>query len=382
MSVLKNHSRALILLAGSVLFGTFSAQGAEGLTLYTPHTKISVPPGESINYTVDVINDGDTLVNTGIAVTGLPRGWEYTLKSGAWNIQQIAVLQGEKKQLSLRVEVPLAVNKGDYHFKLVAGSLSTLPLVVNVSEKGTYKTEFTADQANMQGDAKSSFTFKTDLKNRTADKQLYSLRTDVPRGWAVTFKPDYKQATSVEIEANASKGVTIDVNPPDNIVAGTYKVPVSAVTSTTSASLELEVVITGTYDMELTTPMGLLSARITAGSERRLDLIINNTGSSELNNVTLTASKPVSWEVVFDPKEIDRIGAGETAAVTATVKADKKAIAGDYVTTFTARTPEISSSATFRMSVRTPMLWGWIGIFIIIGAAGFVYYLFRKYGRR
>jgi uncharacterized membrane protein len=34
------------------------------------------------------------------------------------------------------------------------------------------------------------------------------------------------------------------------------------------------------------------------------------------------------------------------------------------------------------MSVRTPMLWGWIGIFIIIAAIGIVWYLFRKYGRR
>ena len=31
---------------------------AQSVALYTPYTKISVPPGESIGYSVDVINNG------------------------------------------------------------------------------------------------------------------------------------------------------------------------------------------------------------------------------------------------------------------------------------------------------------------------------------
>jgi uncharacterized membrane protein len=68
--------------------------------------------------------------------------------------------------------------------------------------------------------------------------------------------------------------------------------------------------------------------------------------------------------------------------VTATIKADKNAIAGDYVVSMTAKTAEKSSDATLRMTVKTSVLWGWIGILIIIAVIGGVYYLFRKYGRR
>ena len=64
------------------------------------------------------------------------------------------------------------------------------------------------------------------------------------------------------------------------------------------------------------------------------------------------------------------------------IKADKKAIPGDYVTNIEARTPETSSKLSFRISVETPLLLGWIGVIIIIIALGTVYYLFRKYGRR
>ena len=55
---------------------------------------------------------------------------------------------------------------------------------------------------------------------------------------------------------------------------------------------------------------------------------------------------------------------------------------GDYVATMEARTPEVNATAQFRIAVKTPMLWGWVGILVIVVAVGGVYYLFRKYGRR
>jgi uncharacterized membrane protein len=73
---------------------------------------------------------------------------------------------------------------------------------------------------------------------------------------------------------------------------------------------------------------------------------------------------------------------GNTGNVHATVKAPRKTIAGDYVTNLTARTPEVTKEVAFRISVRTPILIGWLGVLIIIAAVGVVYYLFRKYGRR
>jgi uncharacterized membrane protein len=264
----------------------------------------------------------------------------------------------------------------------MAGNFGVLTLVVNVSEKGTYKTEFTSKQANMEGHASSTFTFNADIKNLTPELQLYSLRAEMPRGWTVIFKPNYKQATSVELEPNGSAGMHIEIKPPNNVKAGTYKVPVRAVTSTTSAGLELEVVIAGTYDMELTTPSGLLSTKVTAGETKTLELLIRNIGSVELRDVALTSSTPVDWEVTFDPQKVDLIEPGGNASVMATIKVNKKAITGDYATIINAKAPEVSSKISFRIAVKTPMLWGWIGIFIIIAALGSVYYLFRKYGRR
>ena len=371
----------------SALFGIISLSGnaasaTDSVELYTPYTKISVPPGESIDYAIDIINNSKEIKDVEISISGMPRGWNYTIKSATWNVNQISVLPGERKSFTLKVDVPLKVNKGSYQFKVVAGTFDVLALVVIVSEQGTYKTEFTTTQANMQGQASSTFSFNTNLQNRTSDKQLYALIAEAPRGWTVMFKSNFQLVTSVSIEANSTLNLQIDIKSPDRIEAGTFKIPVNAVTSTTSARLDLEAVITGTYTMELSTPTGLLSTDITAGEVKRVELILNNTGSSELNNIILNFTAPINWDITFNPEKIEKLQPGKTAQVFATIKADKKAIAGDYVAGIDAKTPETSSKLSFRISVETSIIRGWIGVLIIIIALGSVYYLFRKYGRR
>ena len=362
--------------------GTYASEQKDSVKLYTPYTKISVPPGQSVDYSIDLINNSTGIRNVDISLSGVPRGWTYDLKSGGWKIGQLSVLPGERKSINLKVDVPLMVNKGLYRFKVLAGSYDVLPLVVTVTEQGTFKTELSSTQLNMQGRANSTFTYNANLKNSTAEKQLYALIANAQRGWTVTFKANYQPVTSVSIEPNSTQALTIEVKPPENALAGTYKIPIGASTNTTSASLELEAVVTGTFGMELTTPTGLLSTDITAGEAKRTELVVTNTGSTDLQDIRLEAAAPLKWEVTFDPKTIAKLEPGKSEHVFATIKADKKAIPGDYVTNLEAKTPENSSKLSFRISVETRMLWGWIGVLIIIAAVGSVFYLFRKYGRR
>jgi uncharacterized membrane protein len=368
----------LPLLVG-IVFSSFALQAK--VTVYTPYTKISVPPGESVDYSVDIINNSESLQRLDIVVSGLPKGWDYELKSGGWKVNQIAVLPSEKKTLSFKVEVPVQVNKGTYRFGIAAGEHS-LPLSITVSEQGTYKTEFTTTQANMEGQASATFTYSANLRNRTAEKQLYALTSDAARGWNVVYRANGKQVTSVEVEPNATTSVTVEIKPPAIVEAGSFKIPVKASTGSTSAQLELEAVVTGSYAMELTTPEGLLSADITAGRTRKIELVIRNTGSSELKEIELSANKPANWEVTFDPKKIETLIPGATTQATALIKSSDKAIPGDYVVKMTSKTPEASSTAEFRIAVKTSLLSGWLGILLIAAVIAAVVYLFRKYGRR
>ncbi len=279
--------------------------------------------------------------------------------------------------MNLKVNVPYEIDKGTYTFRVLAVNNSVLPLTINVSEHGTLKTEFTSEQANMQGHAKSDFNFRTKLNNQTGEKQLYALTSNAPRGWSVVFKPNYQQATSVEIEPGQNKDITVEVKPPFGIKAGKYTIPIMARTNATSANLDLEVDITGTFEMELSTPSGLLSSSITAGRKSEL------TGCAQyrLNGYdqhTNELFKPRGWEVTFSNDTIPFIAAGETAGLTAQIKAYEKSIPGDYVISLTAQTPETSSAASFRIAVKTSPLWGWLGIFIILSSIWVIFYLFRN----
>ncbi len=369
-------------ILGIAAIQQISAQTADSLLLYTPYTKISVAPGKTVSYSIDVLNKGSQVQNENIFISNIPRSWKYTFTAGGYNVNRLAILPGEKKTLSLKVDIPYQVKKGNYTFFVKAGNKVETQLIINVSTGGSSESEFSCDQKNMEGTSKSSFTFKAILKNQTAQNQQYALMAQAPRGWVVAIKPSYKQATSTEVDANGTKDITVDIKPPSTVKAGTYKIPVKAVAGSTSAQLEFEVVITGTFDLTINTPSGLLSGHLTAGGGKKVELIVTNKGSATLNNIELNANKPKNWEVTFDKDKIKQLLPGKTEKVYATIKADKKAIPGDYVTKINIKTAEVNSSLSYRVSVKTSLLTGWIGILIIVLAIAGVFYLFKKFGRR
>jgi len=377
---------AIVMLLFSTAPAVNQTYAAGGITLFTPYTGLSVTPGETVSYQVDVMNSGSNIQNLTFSLEGLPEGWSNTITANGRDIQQLSVQPGGEQQITLEVTVPLEVEKADYNFTLVADGdgegYAELPFTTTVSEQGTFETELTTEQQNMEGHADSTFTYNVSLKNRTAEEQNYALSSGASEGWGITFKSGGDSITSATVEPNGSKDITVEVTPPKNVKADTYEIPIKAATSSTSGELTLEAVITGSYSVEITTPSGNLSTDLNAGSDKVIDLVVKNNGTADLTDVSLSASTPPDWEVEFDESTISTIKAGEQASVQATMTAPDEAIAGDYVTTFTAETDQVSSDADFRVSVETSTLWGIIGVLIILGVIGGLYYIFKKYGRR
>lgn len=378
-------SLKILILLGVLTLIPIKASAAS-LTLYTPYTGLSVTPGETITYNVDVINDSNTIQHVTFDVNELPKGWDYSLRADGITIEQLSIRANSEEQITVEVNVPLEVNKGKYQPELNVsgndGTKSSLPLLINVSEKGTFKTDFSIEQPNMQGDIDSDFSYTATLKNQTADSQHYALSAKFLEGWNVDFNVDGSNVTSVTIDPNESKDITINVTPAENSKADTYIIPVYASAGSTTAEIELETVITGKFNIELTTPEGNLSTNITAGRDKNVSLVVENTGSVDLTDISLSAQTPPNWEVTFDQEQIPVLKAGDKTTVKATVEAPDDAIAGDYVTTFNAETPQVSAEAPFRMSVKTSTLWGFVGVAIILIVIGGLYIIFKKYGRR
>ena len=65
----------------------------KSVILYTPYTKISVSPGASIDYSIDLINNTDELTNANLSVSGLGSSWKHEMKSGGNHKESNSVMK-------------------------------------------------------------------------------------------------------------------------------------------------------------------------------------------------------------------------------------------------------------------------------------------------
>ncbi|MGI9952410.1 NEW3 domain-containing protein [Moorellaceae bacterium AZ2] len=381
----------LLILLCSLFWLTFGsllppAQASDGLSLSTAFPGIEVRPGETVTFPLELRTTGASK-KVDLQVVSAPKGWSSSFKGGGMIVNQILVGPQEPAKVDLQVEVPQDVQPGTYNCVVRAaggGSSATLSLQLVIKDAPSGSDKMTTQYPVLSGTSTTTFQFRVDLTNNGARERSYSLNAQAPSGWQVTFSPAYdsKQIASLSLKPGESQGLDVTVKPPQGVKAGTYEIPIEAVSSNSKAGVVLKVVITGTYTLEITTPTERLNAEATAGSESPVTLIIKNTGSSDVQNITFTASPPSQWSVTFEPDTIDVLPAGEARQVVAYLKPPKEAIAGDYVVNITAESPAASTTASFRVSVKTSTLWGIVAILLVLGVIGAVAWIFHKYGRR
>ena len=376
----------VVVMLGLALGFTFRPVRAAGLELSTPYPGITVVPGEKVSFPLEIRYNGSGR-KVGVAVIEKPEGWETSLEGRGKAVHQVFVGSDHNPGLDLKVQVPAEAEEGNYQVKVRAeggGLASVLTLDLLVSREGTGGGEMIAQYPQLQGPSGATFQFRVDLTNNTPREQSYSLGAQVPAGWQVSFSPAYdsKQIASLSLEAGKSQGLDVKITPPEHVAAGTYTIPVTAVSADSRVQTELQVIITGTYDLVLTTPSGRLNAQTVAGRETALTLEVQNHGSADLENISFSSREPSGWSVTFSPEEIDLLAPGEARQVTAYIKPAAKAIAGDYLVNLTASTRETSGTAQIRVLVKTSTLWGLVGIVIILAVIAGVGAAFRQYGRR
>lgn len=380
--------QVVVLLFGGWLAFAGSAWGQSSFVISTPYPGVSAAPGEQVTFGIDLKNNGATAISADVAVANLPKGWQADIQGGGRAVHQVMVAPDSTESLDLKVRVPAEAREGNYRFALearVSGSSSRLPLEVKVEPSGGgASSSLTSQYPELSGPAGATFRFRVDLRNDGSQERSYSLEAQAPPGWQVTFKPAYedKQIASLSLKAGQSQGLDVEVKPPQGVTAGEYEVGVRAASGDSAAQLPLRIKITGTYELKLTTPSGRLNAEAAAGRESGVAIVVENTGSADLQGITFSADAPPNWAITFDPDTVETLPAGQSRQVTMIIRPDSRAIAGDYVVTATARTQETSARAEFRVMVKTPTLWGLVGVGIVAVVVAAVAWVFRKYGRR
>jgi uncharacterized membrane protein len=354
------------------------------VTISTPYPAVSVEPGNTASFDLDVASDPKRRVN--LRVTGVPDGWSASIRGGGFVVNGVVVGPSNPPEVKLDVDVPADAANGVTHIvvRATAGSDSAnLELDLRVSNAAAGSVSLDSDFPELRGASTASFNFNLDLKNDTPRDLTFNLTAQGQEGWDITATPSGQtQAASAQVTAGGSSTIAVAAKPPQDVPAGTYPIHVTATSGNQTAEIDLQVEITGNYAMDVTTPNDVLSNRGTAGSEIRQEIDITNNGTAPLEGLKLDATAPTDWKVTFDPATPDPIAPNTSAKVTAIIVPSGNAITGDYQTTIRVSNDQANDSIELRTTIETSQVWALVGIALIVIVLGGLFWVFRTYGRR
>jgi uncharacterized repeat protein (TIGR01451 family) len=381
--------RAALLLASLGLvagpLAPLAAAATSGLTVTTPFPSVVAEPGNTATFKLTL--GTQTAGNVNLAVQGAPDGWTTRFNGGGLNIESAFVDKGKTVDVELDVDIPDSAPDGTNAIRVTAtqgGDTVTLPLQVRVAAKSGGDVTLTSDFPELTGPQTTTFTFNLTLKNDTGTNETYALAAQgADPSWTVSAVPaGQSQAVSTVVNAGSTASVTATAQAPTGVAAGTYPFVVTATGGSKTAQVQLSIVITGSFTVDVSTPDQVLSTTANAGSPTNFTIRVTNNGTAPITNVTPSATAPTNWKVTFNPATTASIAAGAYQDVVATITPTSDAISGDYNVTMTAKATEASGDATIRVTVQTPAYWWIVGVVLIVLVFAGLYWVFRRYGRR
>lgn len=377
---------ALALAAAAVVVTPAGARADETLTLTTPFPAIEAEAGSSVTLDLTVTSAAPEVV--ALEVSGLPDDWTSTIRGGGFVIHSITSAPEDGSTAELELGVAPAATAGEYDLTVTAtdttGGRSSVPITVIVAEQVDAGIQLSADFPSISGEPATEFSYSLTIDNQTPIEQTFTFDPSAPQGWTVTANPTAQaKAQTVTIEAGATSTVQVSATPPATADEGSYPIDV-VVTGENGASgtITLEAVVQGTPQLTLATADERLDVTGEANTEKRIPMIVANTGTAPLESVKLAGTAPTGWEVSFDPDTIDAVQPGETAQVAAVVKPSSDAVAGDYAMTVRASAGSLSSNTDLRYSLEGSRTLGVVAIAVIAAAFLVLAGVFVTFGRR
>jgi uncharacterized membrane protein len=371
----------------------------ESFNLILPFKDLTVGQGQEATMDAEVVNRTKEPVEVSLTIEGIPSGWEVNFNSRypSFPVRSVMVQGGDQNTnksttLEFKAKIPENMKPGTYPIKVSAkdskGStqyVETINYRVTSKKIATGGIKLTSQYPVLTTASGQTLKFTVDLKNEINKPLTTSLVAQPPQGWTVRFKPQFgdQQISSIQLKENASETLSVEIDTPATAEAKEYPVTVQARAGGFEASATIKVSLKGTQDLKMGSLAGTLNTSVTAGTKTPIDFVVGNAGTAPVRNLNFVTKKPSDkWTIEFKPDKIDSLGPGEVRQIKMEILAPERTIAGDYMLTLTANSPETNKSSEFRVTVSTPTIWGWIGFgivgMVVLGLA----VVFFRLGRR
>jgi uncharacterized membrane protein len=277
---------------------------------------------------------------------------------------------------------------------LVVCLLTLIPLSPVLAQDDTI--ELTTDYYKLEVVSGASVEFTVSLEYTGDVARVFDLTATGPTDWTTSITPSYprdKQILDIrmeppgEEESSTIEQIVVSATPASWLLPelGEYPITLEASSGELKSTIELTAVVTSipaSYSMYLTTPDGVLSTTAQAGKDNYFTLAVANSGTGDIDNISLSTNKPKGWTVELSLTNINSLTAENFQTVEMNIKTPADAIAGDYEIIVRASGTQASDSLEIRVTVKTSAVWGWVGIGIIVLVIAGLAVIFMRFSRR
>ncbi|MDD5082178.1 MAG: NEW3 domain-containing protein [Dehalococcoidales bacterium] len=282
--------------------------------------------------------------------------------------------------------------------RCLIGSITLLFLIAGLFPGGVVQAQavgtldLTVDFPSVRGKSGDEFIFWVSVTWNGSEAKGFTVDVTAPPQWAasVTKTNQDVQIGGLRIEAFREYAEKIDVKlaplPGISPEPGEYTatLTVASESGDISKTLDLKAIVTARYEFDISTPSGKLNVEAVAGQDNQVPIILTNTGSTPIENITFSSSKPENWSIVFSPDRVSPLEPGSPQEVMVTIKPPRnRTIAGDYGINLVVESKEFTpDSLLLRVNILTPAIWDWVGILMVVVVVAGLGSLFWQLSKR
>ncbi len=243
-------------------------------------------------------------------------------------------------------------------------------------------------EVNAYGIIGEQFEFKVDVTLDAPEEQYFELEKDVPPGWSIKVSPGSLSVDvpGLKLKPGNKESLTIVCSPLVEQDPGEYIFSLTLKSTKEGKqleeSVEFKALVKSAGLLNLTTSTGRLSTDIGPGRDNLYILIIENTGTAPVEDISIsTQQEPEGWLIELEDN-IDILQVGEKMEIEANIIPPERTIAGDYSIRFLANSSEDNDSLDLRTAVKTPLIWRILGIALIAFVIAGIAIVFERLSRR